>query len=262
MPLLLDLFLSVKSRAERVPGAFRVYKLVTSRTGEGRVYTIRNGPLAGARWKRYNSLPFWYHRGVYEPPLSEFIARHLQPGDVFWDLGAHAGYHALVAARRVGPRGRVIAVEPEPGHCRILREQMALNGIDHCEVVEAAVADREGVLTLLRQAADSRTSALAGIARAGEPISVRGLTLDHLAEAYPAPALVKIDIEGAETVALPASRLFLSERCRPRHVVIATHGEEAMRVSRRFLEQHGYRVEPDRADPRTLVAEDVPAAVA
>ena len=74
-------FQQVKAGVERLPGAHKAYKWVTTRTGEGKVYEITRGPMAGMRWRRRNSLPFWYHLGIYEPETSHFLARHLRPGD-------------------------------------------------------------------------------------------------------------------------------------------------------------------------------------
>jgi FkbM family methyltransferase len=233
----------MKAVAEKIPGAFRVYKFVTSRAGEGQVYQITEGPLAGARWKRYNSLPYWYHRGLYEPGISGYILQHLGEGEVFWDVGAHAGYHALVAARTAGPHGQVVAIEPDPAICAIFREQLALNGITHCTVVQGAVSDNEGTVTLRRNALDSRTSALQSVGgRTGEAILVPSMTLDGMLARYPRPQMIKMDIEGAEVLALPAGQALFSGAGRPRHVLIGVHGAEAKELTETFLIEHGYRV--------------------
>ena len=233
----------MKSMAEKVPGAFRVYKFVTSRTGEGKIYEIDRGPMAGVRWKRYNSLPYWYHTGQYEPHVSSHIGAHLSEGDAFWDIGAHAGYHTLMAARTVGPRGRVIAVEPDPDTCVIFREQLALNGIENCTLVQGAVSDRSGTLTLRRLAIDTRRSALQEVgAGDGEAVQVQGTTLDEMASRYPLPHMLKMDIEGAEVLALPGGEGLFSGDARPRHLIIGVHGAAAKRFTETWLRAHGYRV--------------------
>ena len=233
----------LKSVAEKLPGAFRVYKFVTSRAGEGKVYEIDRGPMAGVRWKRYNSLPYWYHTGQYEPQLSVHIADHLGEGETFWDIGAHAGYHTIMAARTVGARGRVIAVEPDPESCAILSEQLALNSIGNCTVIQGAVADRGGPLTLRRLRVDTRRSALQAVGRSdGEAIQVPGMTLDELATRYPRPQMLKMDIEGAEVLALPGGERMFRGADRPRHLIIGVHGAAAKRFTEAFLGEHAYRV--------------------
>ncbi len=52
--------------------------------------------------------------GAYEPQVAKLISEVLKPGDTFYDVGSNAGYYVLVAARSVGPLGKVIAFEPVP----------------------------------------------------------------------------------------------------------------------------------------------------
>lgn len=256
-------FRQVKAGVEHIPGAHKAYKWVTTRTGEGKVYDITRGPMAGMRWRRRNCLPFWYHLGIYEPETSRFLAEHLRPGDTFWDLGANAGYHSLMAARAVGPAGRVIAVEPDPGTCGILREQLDLNGFRNCTIVQAAVADRAGSTLLVRRASDPRGNALREIDnpaidnKEGDLVEVPCLTLDELSARHPRPRLVKMDIEGAEVLALPGGRAFLSGPERPERLLVAVHGDEARDFCRRFLLDVGYELEPaPDLDVHSLVAVD------
>jgi len=51
-------------------------------------------------------------RGALERPVQEAFRRLLAPGMTVWDVGANLGFFALVAARCVGPAGRVVAFEP------------------------------------------------------------------------------------------------------------------------------------------------------
>lgn len=256
-------FRQIKAGVELIPGAHKAYKWITTRTGEGRVYEIARGPMAGMRWRRRNCLPFWYHLGVYEPETSRFIANHLKPGDTFWDLGANAGYHTLMAAREVGSTGRVIAVEPDPGTCGILREQLALNGFTNCTIVQAAVSDRAGSTRLVRRASDPRGNALQEIDnpaidnKVGDIVEVPSLTMDELSARYPRPRLVKMDIEGAEVLALPGGRTFLSGAERPERLLVAVHGDEAREFCRDFMRDLGYEIEPaPDLDDHSLVAVD------
>lgn len=54
-----------------------------------------------------------YVRGDYEPWTAGFLRHHPSRGMIFLDVGAHAGYWSLLAARLVGPTGRVFAFEPD-----------------------------------------------------------------------------------------------------------------------------------------------------
>lgn len=234
----------------RTPAVRKVLKWVTSRWGEGRIYTIRTGPMKGLRWRRENRFPYWYHTGRYEPYISSWIAAHLRPGDTYWDIGAHAGYHTLQGARTVGPRGRVLAVEPDPSVCRSLNEQVALNAFTNVTVLQAAVSDTVGSAGLVvPEADDTRSSALEEVPTSGAPssqavrIDVPTTTLDELAGRYPPPHLMKMDIEGAEAAALRGGGRLWEGKHRPRCILLSYHGRDIGAICRTVLLEHGYRVE-------------------
>jgi FkbM family methyltransferase len=166
-----------------------------------------------------------YFTGTYEPGLRRALEGELEPGDVFVDVGAHVGVHALSAARRIrelGGGGRVIAFEPTPDSAATLRAAAARNGL-RVDVVEAALGAEEGTVELL---GDPRYGAFDAGVRSqfgtGEVVAQAPLTtfdawaardgLEHL-------DVVKLDIEGAELLALRGMRETLS-RLAPRLVAI------------------------------------------
>jgi SAM-dependent methyltransferase len=67
----------------------------------------------------------------------------LQPGEVVLDLGAGAGFDALIAAKRVGPKGRVIGVDMTPEMLERARRAAVETGY------AATVEFREGVIEAL-----------------------------------------------------------------------------------------------------------------
>jgi SAM-dependent methyltransferase len=58
----------------------------------------------------------------------------LRPGEVVLDVGCGAGLDTLLAARRVGPGGRVIGLDMTPAMVERTREHADLAGIDWIEV--------------------------------------------------------------------------------------------------------------------------------
>src|SRR6185436_6075060 len=54
----------------------------------------------------------WIYMGAFEPKETALATRWLRPGMTFVDVGANVGYFTLLAASRVGPSGRVHAIEP------------------------------------------------------------------------------------------------------------------------------------------------------
>ncbi len=60
------------------------------------------------------------------------------------DIGAHHGLYTLLAARRVGPRGKVVAFEPSPREKRKLLLNMRLNRLRNIQVSACALGNCEG----------------------------------------------------------------------------------------------------------------------
>lgn len=71
--------------------------------------------------------PWVREYGNWEPAETAVLRSLLRPGDAFLDVGAHVGYHVLGAARLVGPRGHVLAVEPSARVLGLLRHNIAVN---------------------------------------------------------------------------------------------------------------------------------------
>lgn len=84
---------------------------------------------------------------VYERDETRYIKHILKPGMTFIDVGAHIGYYTTIAARIVGPTGRVHAFEPFPANVAVLRRNAELFG-ETVVVHEAAVSDSTGRGTL------------------------------------------------------------------------------------------------------------------
>lgn len=200
------------------------------------VVPVLSGPLRGARWiVGAHTHGCWI--GTYEPEATAALLPYLTPGAVFWDLGAHAGYFALLAAWR---GCRVVAVEPLPRNVHYLRRHFELNRCP-LTLVESALSDHEGTERLDTHAG----AAFAEIADHGQPVPCT--TLDALVyrEGHPIPTVMKVDIEGSEARAFRGARRVL-EQARP-VVLLSKHtqpGEEAEAILRGL----GYTVQALAAD--------------
>lgn len=230
-----------------IPFAYKLYKLLMRlRFKDGAVVLIPRGPAAGCKWRHSQAYQAWMAMGIYELDAAQFVRDQLNPGDVFYDIGANAGYFTLVGAKAVGPRGRVIAFDPVPQNVRTIREQIHLNGLGaYCRVEPFAVLERSGPagFILAEQIARSRfeqvhVSELAG---GGERIEVEGLTLDAYVREHPLPTLIKMDIEGAEVLALRGGAELLRDSNRPRFLV-STHSPELERQVKGIFRSAGYAV--------------------
>jgi FkbM family methyltransferase len=158
-----------------------------------------------------------YVCGSFEPNEFNFLDRLLKPGMVFVDVGANDGYYTLFAARRVGPAGRVVSVEPssrERGH---LERNIARNGIGNVTVVPAALGAAAGHADLhLAHGVHTGHNTLGSFAHDDVvPARVERVPLETLDAVVSRLALlrvdvVKIDVEGGEANVIAGARTMLS----------------------------------------------------
>jgi ubiquinone/menaquinone biosynthesis C-methylase UbiE len=65
----------------------------------------------------------------------------VRPGQTVCDLGCGNGYHTLRLARRVGPQGKVFAVDIQPEMLEMLAERAARERITNVERIVGTVVD-------------------------------------------------------------------------------------------------------------------------
>src|SRR5947209_4602202 len=70
-----------------------------------------------------------YAAESYEPAVCDYLKRHVQPGMVVFDVGAHVGLFTVLLARWAGSTGRVFAFEPAPQTRAALTDHLALNDL-------------------------------------------------------------------------------------------------------------------------------------
>src|SRR5882762_3932319 len=67
--------------------------------------------------------------GNFEDGERQFIQGFLKPGMTVLDIGAHYGFYTVLAAKKVGPTGRVMSFEPSPRERERLLVHLRLNRI-------------------------------------------------------------------------------------------------------------------------------------
>ena len=197
---------------------------------------VRSGPLQGLRMSVSSGSRLL--RGTYEPAHTERLANNLQPGDVFYDIGAHVGYLSLVASRRVGDAGQVYAFEPRPRNARFLARHIERNRLANVRLFPAGLAEIRGTLRF-----ESRIGSGRGHLSDTGDIEVPVYALDQLLadEGLRPPTLIKMDVEGAEDRVLQGAARTIADH-HPR-LMISTHGRAKFESVMAFLDEHGYGCE-------------------
>lgn len=158
------------------------------------------------------------------------VAR-LAPGDIFVDVGANIGLYSILASRRVGQTGRVLAFEPSPREFARLLENLTLNDAMSVTPFSVALGGAPGLMDLhiapthtglnTLQISDSAAHAFRGARVHSVPV----LTFDDAIAPLLAGRtvkLLKIDVEGAEMDVLIGMKAALAEGLFARIVIEVT----------------------------------------
>jgi FkbM family methyltransferase len=163
-----------------------------------------------------------YYRGLNRPnfnDLYDFAEYYVRPGQTIWDVGGNMGVFSFSAAARAMIAGRVLCLEPDLWSVRLLKRSCAYNlgRAAPVDVLPVAVSDRLA-LEWLNIPERSRAAAHLALADgAGHDITgairerhlIPTVTLDWLAEHYPVPQVIKIDVDGSEHRVLTGGRALL-----------------------------------------------------
>jgi precorrin-6B methylase 2 len=76
-----------------------------------------------------------------EAPTKLMEALKLKPGDVVADIGAGSGYFTFRIAEKVGPKGKVLAVDIQPEMLTLIRQKMKAAKVENIEPILGAEAD-------------------------------------------------------------------------------------------------------------------------
>jgi len=114
---------------------------------------VAEGKLHGFRMeldlRNWSERQTYFLGRFYDLPTQLLVMRLLRRGDLFVDVGANIGMISALAARCVGPEGRVLAFEPNPDAMRRLRRLIETNDLaERIEALSSALSDAEGTMTL------------------------------------------------------------------------------------------------------------------
>jgi FkbM family methyltransferase len=162
----------------------------------------------------------------YEPEISQLMLRVLRDGDTVIDVGANVGFFTILSAALVGPTGRVVSFEPDPANRARLNNNYAINGYQHCTLIESPVTNKSGPVEFFINSDDSGGNALwdpaqfPGNVRSQaqkKVMQVQATTLDDEVERLKlaTPKLIKVDTEGADQRVLEGARKLLSNAAVP-----------------------------------------------
>jgi len=166
-------------------------------------------------------------RGLWEPTVIGYMQQIVRPGDIFFDLGAWIGPYTLLASALVGPGGRVYSFEPDAASYARLVKNVEVNGASNVSVFQYAVTDKRGRAKIGSEySGGPKRIVVQG--DGGVEVETMGLT-DFCSEHEVFPTVLKIDVEGAESLVLDGGFEVIQ---RARVVVLEYHEAQIRKLGR------------------------------
>jgi FkbM family methyltransferase len=213
--------------------------------------------------------------GRFREPELDLVAALVEAGDTAVDVGANHGMWTLALSPAVGEAGRVYSFEPVPFTFGVLSAVARRARLANVTLVNKGCSDRVATMAMTvplqsSGAGDDLQAHLAqrgGEGDAGESVDVscEMTTLDSTLAGVAGVSLLKLDIEGAELLALRgAAGLIARERpaivCEVDAAFLAGFGQEPRDVVE-FLGQWGYEAHRYDGEARRLERVAEPARI-
>ena len=147
-----------------------------------------------------------YVCNVFEPEISKLIEKYENKNEIFIDIGANIGYHALYASQFF--KG-VIAFEPLPPACEQLKKSIKINNYKNVTIHQLACSNKEGKSRIYyyRDRLSRATIGKYPVKREHKTkpasLEIKTVALDRfLKKTKNRIGLIKIDVEGYEPLVI------------------------------------------------------------
>jgi len=174
----------------------------------------------------------------------------MEENETFVDVGANAGAYTLMIANNYKGKGvKVIAVEAHPGNYEALCRNIDFNKFRDVKTINKAASDHKGIISLYERSHDGGRvdSELYSLYNAavmdqtniihpeGKALQLECDTLDNILVDQ-SKYVIKMDIEGAEVLALKGAAKILSK---VRKIIVEVHGDN-LRSVEKILREHDF----------------------
>lgn len=168
-----------------------------------------------------SELSQYIYQKIFEQEEINFVARFLKKGDYFIDVGTNIGFFSLLAAKKIGPEGKVYSFEPTLKTYNRLLDNITLNRFTNITTIKKAISDKCGQFELntSKEGYDAWNSFVKPHVGANYKTElVETTTLDNFFEThniFEKVKLIKIDVEGWEKHVLVGGAKYFSKNDAP-----------------------------------------------
>lgn len=179
------------------------------------ISTVTHGDFTLRLKPRYDNIQRDLFLGKgHENHVRLFLEKHVKPGMVYFDIGAHVGVFTLLASKLAGEKGQCVAFEPCSALADILDHNLRFNNVRNVKAIRMAVTDKNSDITFYRNRDLAMSSVIYFPTYNKE--KVRSISLDTFCSRENIfPDFIKIDAEGAEVSIFKGMQNLLESRKKP-----------------------------------------------
>ena len=133
--------------------------------------------------------------GLMEYKDMSFVLHYLKENDLFFDIGANVGVYTVLASKI--KNAKTVSIEPVPNTFDKLLDNISINRLHNVQAINIGLANEKSKLFFTT---DKDTMNKITAEKDKNTIEVKVDTLDSLALKYGYPKLIKMDVEGYETM--------------------------------------------------------------
>lgn len=178
-----------------------------------------------------------YFLGFYERETTLWCINHMKNKDpkIIFDIGANFGYFSYLS-KTYSPQAKVISFEPDPYNFSWLNRNLKLMEASHFKAENMAISQQRSSVKFIPSNPEDNMNLWSQIkldsSVAGEEIEVPSISIDEYCEENNIPSvdLIKMDIEGAEGIAVDGMRLGLKKK-KYKTVLIELHPSQLQKSS-------------------------------
>ncbi len=228
-----------------IPGVAALQRAILRVFLEGQEFEhmINAGPAKGLKYPVLLPDDKGVWTGNYEVEFVSALVSAVKPGDVCLDIGGWRGYCGGAMATH-GAKA-VYIFEPLPDNCARIQKLIGLNTNLPLHLIQAAVGEQNGEATFSISDATSMgklsTSPFQPDMTSAQSIKVKLVSIDDWVEqnGIAPPSVMKIDVEGAEVMALKGAEKTLKTALPT--LFIECHSRELTAGCSTFLTNLGYK---------------------
>lgn len=160
-----------------------------------------------------------------EEKLIEILLKNLKEDDIFYDVGSCIGLYSILVSKK----GAIsYAFDPDPSVYNHMVKNIELNHLQKkIKTFRCAVSNRQGNVDFYVLAQGEKSSSIINKRDMRIKIKVSATSIDYMIKHKKVeyPTIIKMDIEGAEALAIEGMKSLICSPRRPRMLIIEFHPE-------------------------------------